>query len=70
MRGGELPVRRGDPADADFIIRAPNATALAALFYAGVPLEELEREMGLSIEGDSKAAMHFASIFELPEKLA
>lgn len=70
LRGGELPVRRGDPADADFIIRAPNATALAALFYAGVPLEELEREMGLSIEGDSKAAMHFASIFELPEKLA
>ncbi|MXO51142.1 transcriptional regulator [Erythrobacter gaetbuli] len=70
LRGGELPVRRGDPVDADFIIRAPNATALAALFYAGVPLEELEREMGLSIEGESKAAMRFASIFELPEKLA
>ena len=70
LRGGELPVRRADPAGADFVIRAPNATALAALFYASASLEELERLMSLSIEGDCRAAMRFVSIFELPEKLA
>ncbi|MBX7495577.1 winged helix-turn-helix transcriptional regulator [Qipengyuania sp. 6B39] len=67
---GALPVVRGKAEAPTATIRAPNATVLAALFYAGVPVAELEREMGLVIEGDRAAAMRFADIFELPEKLA
>ena len=70
LREGALPVVRGRPQTPTATIRAPNATALAALFYAGAPVLELERDMGLVIEGDRDAAIRFAEIFELPQKLA
>ena len=70
LRDERLTVVRGMPKLATGGLRAPDATTLAALFYAGLPVEELEREMGLVIEGDREAALRFAAIFELPEKLA
>ena len=70
LEDGALPVERGEAAEGDARFIAPAAPVLAALFYAGVPLEELEREAGLRIEGDRALALRFAGIFELPPKLA
>lgn len=64
-----LTVRRGraDVAQAGF--RAPDASVIAALLYAKIPPDELEREGGLSIEGDRALALRYASLFHLPAKL-
>ncbi|WP_375289723.1 winged helix-turn-helix transcriptional regulator [Qipengyuania sp.] len=70
MADGALPIRRGDAREGQAVLRAPDAPVLAALFYADVPAATLERDAGLVIEGDRDLAMRFASIFELPEKLA
>lgn len=70
LRDGELPIERADPAGAQAVFRAPAAPVMAALLYAGVAVEELERDAGLVIEGDRTLALAFADIFELPEKLA
>ena len=70
MADGALAVDRGDPAEAEAGFVTPAAPVLAGLLYAGVPVEELEREAGLRIEGDRALALRFADIFELPDKLA
>lgn len=66
---GVLPIRRGDPAEADVIFRAPIAAVIAGGLYAGVAWEELERGVGLSIEGDRDLALRYASMFSLPPKI-
>ena len=48
---------------------APDAPIIAGLFYAGIPVDELERGAGLVISGDRDLALRFADIFALPEKL-
>lgn len=65
-----LAARRGEAADADAIFRAPNASVMAALIYAKIPAEELERESGLVIEGDRGLALRYVARFGLPKKLA
>ena len=70
LAGGALPLERGGLEQAQAVLRAPAAPVLAALFYAGVPAAELERDAGLVIEGDRALALRFADIFELPPKLA
>ena len=67
---GELPIRRGDPADTDAVFRAPVAAIVAGGLYAGIPWDELEREAGLIIDGDRDLALEYARLFSLPPKLA
>lgn len=66
----ELPIRRGPVRHADALFRAPGASVIAQGIYAGVPWEDLERDAGLSIEGNRELAMRFVSLFKLPPKLA
>lgn len=66
---GQLPIRRAEAEDAEAVFNAPLAPVLAALFYAGVPAGELERDAGLVIAGDRALALRFADIFELPAKV-
>lgn len=69
LSGGELPIRRGETERADAIFTAPDASVMAAVLYAEMPVEELEREAGLTITGDRTLALRFAKLFALPEKL-
>lgn len=66
----DLPIRRGSVREADAVFRAPAASIIAGAIYAGVPWEDLERDAGLSIEGNRELALRFAGIFKLPPKLA
>jgi len=66
LSGGKLPIRRAEVAGAPAVFRAPDAAVLAGLFYANLPVEQLEREAGLVIDGDRALALRFADIFELP----
>ncbi len=66
---GAISVRRGDAGAGEAILRAPNASVLAALLYAKIPVDELEREGGLVIEGDRELALRYAAVFCLPDKL-
>lgn len=70
MKDGSLPITRGNPNQAEAVFRAPAAPVIAGLLYADVPVADLERDAGLTIEGDRELALRFADIFELPEKLA
>lgn len=66
----ELPIRRASVRQADTVFRAPVASIIAGGFYAGVAWDELERDAGLTIEGNRDLALRFASLFRLPPKLA
>ncbi len=68
LKGGELPIRRDDPAGADVVFRAPAAPLLAAVFYGKVPPADLAGE-GVRIEGDRALAARFIDLFHLPEKV-
>lgn len=65
LADGVMPVRRTEPEDCDAIFVAPAGPPLAAMFYIGVPAEDV----GVRIEGDAVAAERFMSLFELPEKI-
>lgn len=67
VREGELPIRRGPAEEADVVFRAPAAPVLAALIYASVPQEKLEREAGLEVTGDAALAKRFIALFSLPD---
>lgn len=66
----DLPIRRAPATHADAVFRAPDASAIARAIHAGVPWTDLEREAGLSIEGNRELALRFAALFKLPPKLA
>lgn len=66
----DLPILRGDVAEADTVLRAPDAAVIAGGIYAGVPWAELERDAGLVIDGDRELAMRFVSLIRLPPPLA
>ena len=71
LEAGKLPaIRRGDAGEGDAVLRAPNASVMAALLYAEVPINDLEREAGLVIEGERELALRYAALFGLPPKLA
>lgn len=67
---GELPIRRGDADAGAAVVSAPDASVMAAVLYAEVPVEELERDAGLVIAGDRELALRFTELFSLPDKLA
>lgn len=70
LEDGELPaIRRGNAGEGDAVLRAPDASVMAALLYAEVPIADLEREAGLVIEGNRELALRYAALFSLPDKL-
>lgn len=69
LSDGDLPIRRGNADDAEAVFTAPDAGVMAAVLYAEVPVEELERGAGLVITGDRALALRFATLFTLPDKL-
>ncbi len=70
VANGELPIKRGHASQGQAVLRAPGASALAGLLYAKIPVEELERDAGLVIEGNRDLALRYANVFALPDKLA
>jgi DNA-binding HxlR family transcriptional regulator len=70
LANGELPIKRFHAEQGQALFRAPDASVLAGLLYAKVPVEVLERDAGLLIEGDRALALRYADIFALPDKLA
>lgn len=69
LADGELAIRREPVEGAQAVFRAPAATVMAGLLYAGIPPGALEAEAGLVIDGDRAAALGYAALFELPEKV-
>ncbi|MBD0413599.1 winged helix-turn-helix transcriptional regulator [Oryzicola mucosus] len=64
---GSIHVERGDPAEAKAVLTG-NAQILAAAFYGGVPLADLEAGGALKLDGDREAAERLVSLFPLPSK--
>jgi DNA-binding HxlR family transcriptional regulator len=69
LRDGELPIQRGDPTQAQAVLRAPSAPVLAGMLYADIPMEALEAEAGLVVEGDRELIRRYASLFSLPPRI-
>ena len=67
IEGDKIDAARGDPEGADLILTGP-AEAMAALVYGGVPLESLEADGMVRVEGDRGLADAFARLFALPPK--
>jgi DNA-binding HxlR family transcriptional regulator len=64
----EVTAERRDPSGADTIFTGP-PPAIAAAVYGKVPLEALEADGALSIEGDRDLAARFTDWFVLPPKV-
>lgn len=64
---GRLQVEAGDPAGAEAVFSGEPAV-LAAAIYAGQPLDALETEGTLHVEGDRTLAARFVTLFPLPPK--
>jgi DNA-binding HxlR family transcriptional regulator len=69
LKDGKMPVRRGEPDEADVIFEAPRALPLLRVFYGKYPLEEVEAQGELKIAGDRELARRFVDLFALPEKV-
>ena len=67
IRGGRFEVARGDAAHADVVFAGP-AAMIAAAVYGGVPIEALEADGALSVDGDRELARRYVTLFPLPPK--
>ncbi len=67
VEDGEITTRRGDIEDCEVVVRAAPPVVAAAV-YGKVPLEALEGEGAMSIEGDRAVFARFIDFFHLPEK--
>lgn len=67
IESGRLAAERG-AWDAPDLVFAGAATAIAAAVYGGVPLDALEADGSLRVEGDRRLARRFAGWFPLPPK--
>jgi DNA-binding HxlR family transcriptional regulator len=67
IAGGRIRAVRGAAAGTDLLLTGP-APVVAAAVYGGVPLEDLEREGALRVEGDRALAERFVALFPLPAK--
>jgi DNA-binding HxlR family transcriptional regulator len=65
---GEVEAGRGPAEGADFVFGGP-PPAVAAVVYGGVPIEALEAEGALALEGDRALAARFVTLFPLPPKV-
>ncbi|HAL06714.1 MAG TPA: transcriptional regulator, partial [Brevundimonas sp.] len=64
---GVIDARRGEVEACDVVVRAP-AQVVAAAVYGKVPLEALEGEGAMAIEGDQATFARFVDFFHLPAK--
>ena len=64
---GRIETARGDAAGADLVFAGP-ATAIAAAVYGAVPLDALEAQGALAVDGDRALALRFTTLFPLPPK--
>ena len=64
---GTLTAERGPAAGADLVITGP-APVIAGAVYGGVPIEALESEGALKVDGDRALAARFVTLFPLPPK--
>ncbi len=64
---GRIVSERGDAAGAQAIFTG-SATAVAAAVYGAVPLDALEAEGALKVDGDRALAKRFTTLFPLPPK--
>ena len=64
---GIIDARRGEVEACDVVVRAP-AQVIAAAVYGKVPLEALEGEGTMAIEGDQATFARFVDFFHLPAK--
>lgn len=69
LRGGELAIRRDDPAKAQAIFRMEKALPFLRVIYGKQPLDDVAAEGELVVEGDFALARAFAVIFSLPPKV-
>lgn len=67
LDNGKLSPSRGSVEGADLVFTGDPPT-LAAAVYGGAPLDLLEAEGSLRIEGDRALAERFVTLFPLPEK--
>jgi DNA-binding HxlR family transcriptional regulator len=65
---GAVEADRGEVEGADFTFTGA-APAVAGAVYGGVPLEVLEAQGALKVEGDRAAAEKFVTLFPLPPKV-
>jgi DNA-binding HxlR family transcriptional regulator len=68
VAGGRVEAERGEAEGADFTLTGA-APAIAGAVYGGLPLETLEAEGALKVEGDRAAAEKFVTLFPLPAKV-
>jgi hypothetical protein len=64
---GAMSAERGAVAGADLVLTGP-APVIAGAVYGGVPIEALEKEGALKVEGDRELAARFVTLFPLPPK--
>lgn len=64
---GVIETRRGDPDEAEVVVRAAPPVVAAAV-YGKVPLAALEGEGAMTIDGDRDVFARFIDFFHLPEK--
>lgn len=68
IEGGRLTAARDDLQRTNVVFTgAP--TAVAGVVYGGVPLEAMEAEGALTVEGDRELAARFVTLFPLPPKV-
>ena len=64
---GRMTAERGPAEGADLVFTGP-APAIAGAVYGGVPIDALEAEGVLKVEGDRALAAEFVTLFPLPPK--
>ncbi|HEX9931443.1 MAG TPA: winged helix-turn-helix transcriptional regulator [Allosphingosinicella sp.] len=68
IAGGRVEAERGPADGADLIFNGP-PPSIAAAVYGGVPIEALEADGALTVEGDCALAERFVTLFPLPPKV-
>lgn len=67
IRPGAVELARGDVEGCDAVFEG-STSAMAAAAYGGVPIEALEAQGELRIDGDRSLARRFTTLFPLPVK--
>jgi hypothetical protein len=68
LHDGVFDIERG-PAEGSDLVWSGAPPVIAGAVYGGVPLEILEREGALRIDGDRALAERFLTLFPLPPKV-
>lgn len=68
LADSELDIVRGLSDDVVALVSMPAPLPWLRVIYGHQPLDDIEREGGLALEGDRKAARAFSQVFALPPK--